>query len=326
MIVDVKTGKENIKKAVTLSNICSSEHYVRNGNMQRLIENISLEVFVGEGVGVSAQNPVEARLLMEIIANIRPYYSGRCVLAEKGMMQKKRYILPHLFYIDTPSMVYNNMSVLEFLLFATDPQKTDTITRQKRFLKMLIDMDYESIAFSRISSLSETERILIEMIIAAESKSTLVILNALDFVFSIKEIRALDTLFNIVKEHGSVIIGTTQASLIGISCEKVAFIIDGQIQFFGSVSDLCKSWDKVLYLINDPEPDKTAKKLSETYSEYTYIVDGSNILVYNYTDHPLSDADYLRLILDNGIRPDNIKINKGRVGNSFEELSRMHGL
>lgn len=326
MIVNVKTGKENIKKAVSLSNICSSEHYVRDGNMQRLIENLSLEVLLGEGVGVSSQNPVEARLLLEIIANIRPYYSGRCVLAEKGMMQKKRFILPHLFYIDTADMVYNNMSVLEFLLFATDQQKTGTVSRQKRFLKLLIDMDFEYIAFSTLSSLSDTEKILIEMIIAAESKSTLVILNALDFIFTIKEIHALNILFNIVKEHGSVIIGTTQASLIGISCEKVAFIIDGHVQFFGSVSDLCKSWDKVLYLIKTSDPETTAKQLSEAYSEYSYVVDAPNILVYNYSDSALSDSDFMKLIFDKGIQPDNIKINKGRVGNSFEELIRMHGL
>lgn len=325
MIVDVKTGKEDIKKAVTLSNICSSEHYVRDGDVQRLIENLSLEVFVGEGVGVSSQNPTEARLLMEIIANIRPYYSGRCVLAEKGMMQKKRCILPHVFYIDTSDMVYNNMSVLEFLIFATEHQNIDTVSRQKHFLNLLIEMDYETLAFSRISSLSETEKILIEMIVAAESQSLLVILNALDYLFSIKEIHALNVLFKSIKELGSVMIGTTQASLIGICCEKAVFIIDGQIQFFGSVSDLCKSWDKVLYRISDEDPDRIVTKLSETYDEYTYRIDGSSILVYNYTENALSDAEFMRIILENDIRPDNIKINKGRVGNSFEELRRMHG-
>ncbi|NLW88899.1 MAG: hypothetical protein GXY43_04145 [Clostridiaceae bacterium] len=328
MIVDVKTGKDNIKKAVTLTNICSSEHYARDGegDVRRLIENLSLEVFVGEGVGVSAQNPTEARLLMEIIANIRPYYSGRCVLAEMGMMQHKRRILPHVFFVDTAEMLYNNMSVLEFLVFATDRQNVDSVTRQKHFLKVLIDMDFETLAFSRISTLSDTEKILIEMIIAAESKSLLVIASVPDYLFSVKEIRALNVLFKIIKEHGSIIVGTSQASLIGICCEKVAFLIDGRIEFFGSVSDLCKSWDKVLYRISDTDPESTAKKLSEIYDEYTYRIDGSGILVYNYSEKPLSDAEFMRRMLENGIRPDYIKINKGRVGNSFEELRRMHGV
>lgn len=326
MIVNVKDNKEARMKAVTLSNICASEHLVKGPAKRRLLNGISFEVLVGECVGISSEDPIEARLLLEIIANIRPYYSGNCVLAEKGMMQAKRLILPHLFYIDTPHMLYGNMSVLEFLMFATNEQKTSFVTRQKRFLQLLIDLGLESQTFSQISSLSDTQKIIIELIIAAESGSTLVILNMLDYIFSIPEIQIVNQIFNIIQEHGSVIVGTTQAGFIGICCDKVGFIIDGSLKFFGNVSDLCKSWDKVLYLISDPTPEITAKKLSEAHDDYSYVVDGKNILVYNYSENVLSDAEFMRLVLESGIRPDNIKINKGRVGNSFEELSRLHDL
>lgn len=326
MAIEKNLENDAIKRTVLLSAVCSAEHYADSGELRRVLSDISMEVLMGEAVGISANNTVEAQLLLEIIANVRPYYSGKCVLAEKGMMQKKRVILPHLFYIDTPLMLYNNMSVLEFLVFATEHSSIPLLKRQQEFLDVMISYDLEYITLTPISSLTDTEKLIVELIVAAYSDSTLVVLNVLAYEFSDSQIRSMKKICETIKKRGSILIGTQQAKLIGMCCEKVTFVIDGTIRFFGSVSDLCKSWDKVLYLITDSNPQKAVKTLENAHDSYTYVTNGNSILVYNYSDRSMSDGDFLRMMFENGIKPDNIKINKGRVANSFEELIKMHGL
>lgn len=321
-----RPGNTAIMKTVMLSDVCSTEHYVNGAEMTRVLSDISFDVFLGEAVGVSAKNIVEAGILLEIIANVRPYYSGKCVLAEKGMMQEKRVILPHLFYIDTPQMLYNNMNVLEFLSFAALNSNIPDQRRQQVFLDMLISLGLESIALTEISRLSDTDKLIVELIVASYSDSSLVVLNALAYDFSDSQIQSIKKICDVIQARGSILIGTQQAKLIGICCDKVGFIVNGSLRFFGSVSDLCKSWDKVLYLISDSNPEEVVRTLTRAFDKYTYVILGNSILVYNYSGNPISDADFMKIVFDNGIKPDNIKINKGRVGNSFEELSKMHGL
>jgi ABC-2 type transport system ATP-binding protein len=324
-------SKENrsdtqIKRTVMLSDICSAEHYLKSGVYERILSDITFDVLSGESVGIAAQEMNEAKLLMEIIANVRPYYSGKCVLDEKGMMQKKRLILPHLFYIDTPNMLYNNMTVLEFLMFASEHAKQSHVHRQRKFLDMLIELGMDSIALSQISSLTDSDKMIIELIIAAQSSSTLIIFNALDYSFTYSQARTIKKICSIIKTKGSIIIGTNEPKLIGICCDKVAYILEGKIRFFGTVEDLCNQWDKVLYLITANHPVEIAVLLRKVCKKYTYVTNGNSVLVYNYTDTRLKHSEFLGILFDNGISPDNIKLNKGRVENSFEELIRHNDL
>jgi len=318
--------KNRIKKTVMLSDICSAEHYMKSGQYERILKNITFNVLSGETVGIAAKDKGEAKLLLEIIANIKPYYSGKCVLDEKGMMQKKRLILPHLFYIDTPNMLYDNMIVLEFLMFASENSALPPIQRQKKFLNMLVEFGLEHIALSRISLLQDEDKLLIELIVAACSDSTLVIFNVMDYKFSYNQAQTIRKICSLINAEGSVVIGTNEPKIIGICCDKAAYIYDGTIKFFGTVDDLCMQWDKVLYLISDIDPTATADKLSRAYSGYKYVIQENSVLVYNYSDSNLIHSEFLKMLFEIGILPDNIKLNKGRVENSFEELNRQNDL
>ena len=190
----------------------------------------------------------------------------------------------------------------------------------------LIHFGLEPIALKLISSIEDTDKIIVELIAASYSDSTLVVLNALDYVFSTEQIRTIEKICDIIQTRGSVVIGTTQAKFIGICCDKVAFIIDGTIEYFGLVSDLCKAWDKVLYLITDRKAEHVAELLREAHGAYTYVVNGNNVLVFNYSEDSISDEEFIKILFRQGVKPDNIKINKGRVENSFEELRRLNDL
>lgn len=326
MITKATDANETIKRAVVLTDICSAEHYHKDGEFERILTNISMEVHYGESVGIASNEKNDAKLLLEIIANVRPYYSGKCVLDEKGMMRKKKLILPHLFYIDTPNMLYNNMTVLEFLMFASEHAKQTHVHRQRKFLDMLVEIGISQIALSKISDLSDAEKLIVEMVIAAQSSSTIIVLNVLNYTFSNSEAKTMRRLCNIMKTKGSIIIGTDQPKLIGICCDKVAYILNGQVEYFGSVDDLCNKWDKVLYLITDHHPLEVATRLRKCCSQYTYVTQDDGVLVYNYSGSTLRHSEFLGILFENGISPDNIKLNKGRVENSFEELIRNHDI
>lgn len=314
------------KITVMLADICSAEHYCKSGQYERILKNITFNVLTGESVGIAAKDKNEAKLLLEIIANVRPYYSGKCVLDEKGMMQKKRLILPHLFYIDTPNMLYDNMIVLEFLMFASTHSLESPVEKQRKYLEMLVEFGLENIALSQISLLSDTDKLLIELLVAAHSDSTLVIFNVLEYEFSNNQVQTIRKICSLINAKGSIIIGTNEPKIIGVCCDKVAYILDGTIKFFGTVDDLCSEWDKVLYLISDMHPEEVADKLRVACGNYTYVTNGKSVLVYNYSGSNLAHSEFLGILFDNGILPDNIKLNKGRVENSFEELNKQNGL
>lgn len=325
---EIKSAKNKPQSVhvVKMTDICSAEHYMENGKYIPVLRNISLEVLSGEAVGIVTNEKDESKLLLEIIANVRPYYSGKCVLADKGMMQKKRVILPHLFYIDTPGMLYNNMTVLEFLMFATAKSIVRPIQRQKKILEELVEFDMDHIAFSQISSLTDSDKLLIELVTASLSDSQLVIFNVIDYDFSDRQIASISKICRYINVRGSVVIGSSQAKLIGVCCDKVAYVLGGTIEYFGTVEELCRTWDKVLYLVSDSNSKDVADKLRILYDKYDYVVSGNNILVYNFSDERITDNEFFSILFENGITPDSIKINKGRVSNSFEELIRLHDL
>ena len=76
--------------------------------------------------------------------------------------------------------------------------------------------------------------------------------------------------------------------------------------------------------------DKNAKQLGRIIS---YLLPGwqvrvseDNLYLYNSRTSPMSPEAFYRLLAENGISPDYIKVNRGRVENSFEELVERYDL
>ena len=105
-------GKIN---SVRIQDLYSCENYKNGESLSPVLDNISLCVAEGTCFGISSKDGYETRLLCEIIANIKPYFSGKCVLNETGMFKQKGKILSHIYYIDNQNTLYENMNVLEYL-------------------------------------------------------------------------------------------------------------------------------------------------------------------------------------------------------------------
>ena len=124
---------------VQASAITSRETYLYpDGSRENVLRGLYLEVKRGECWGIIGDEPFEVELLMQIIGNVRPYASGRCVLVERGMMRQKRRILPHVFTISGGDTVPGNLNTLEYLMYVTAHFDVPDARRQADILEMLL--------------------------------------------------------------------------------------------------------------------------------------------------------------------------------------------
>lgn len=78
-------------QCVLMEHVGSMEYYQSpQQDPKQVFSDINFEALEGEVWAILGTSAFEVRLLLEIIANARPYKDGRCVLAQKGMMQQKK--------------------------------------------------------------------------------------------------------------------------------------------------------------------------------------------------------------------------------------------
>lgn len=321
---------------IELDQVVSSENYVRVNPLTKeeeyfpVLQDITMSLYEGQVLGISAKNPYETQTFCRIVGNIIPYYSGNCILGRRGMTQKKRVVLDHVFYIDVHSMVYDNMTVLEYLMFATEKSShINTVTRQEQIFESLIKIGLGHISLSLIKDLTPDEKILIELLTATYSKSKIIILELTRYEFTLNNIHVLKKLCDSNrKKNKTIVIGTKDAKLIGICCDYAAFILDGKLRYFGTVEELYKQADHVLYVLSHSSLKELYNQLLSTMPEYNYKINESENMIYVMKKFggERNDALFFDKLSNNNIFPDNVKINRGRVQNSFEELIGLNDL
>ncbi len=321
--------KKNI--AVIMAGVTSQEQRTDDHSkvLTPYFSNINLTVSAGETWGISSNDLIEARLLCQVIGNMRHYKSGRCQLGPLGTMKVKRRILPHIFYIDTHEMLYSDKIVLEQFMFATGriPNVFSDADRQAKLLKLLENMGMGYIALSLISDLYDTEKLLLELLIASESDSRLIVCDWTGYTFSQSEIEILAKITERLRYlEKAVVITTMQPKLIGIACDSTLYLYNGEPVYCGKVTDLYAYADKVAFVLQDSNAQALGRILSYLLPGWRVKVSGNNLYLYNYTDKPLSTDDFYRLLSENALSPQIIKVNKGRVSNSFEELVEQYDL
>jgi len=321
----------NSNVAVYISGLCSEEQEKdeQSGLLRPLFSGVNLTILAGEIWGISSKNIMSARVLCQVIGNMRSYASGLCRLGPLGTLRTKRQILPHLFYIDTHEMLYDSKVVLEQFMFSTKQVLSglSDAERQLRLLELLEDMGMGYIALTKISDLYETEKLLLELLIASESDSGLIVCDWTAYTFSHSEIEILAKITERLRYLGkAVVIGTMQPKLIGMTCDNTLFIYKGESVYCGSVEELYAYADKVAFVLRDKDAKSLGKALAYLLPGWQVRVSGEYLYLYNYTDKPMSPEAFYRLLADNGLSPDYVKINRGRVENSFEELVERYDL
>lgn len=214
--------------AVSLSGIISQEGTMTEGGFEHILKNVSFEVKKGEVLGIYGENYSETRLILEILANLRPYYGGKCVLIERGMMKDKRYILPQLFFFDNRSMLFENMTVLEYAAFTQNQKTREYAKKQKALLEQLVALGMGYISLTPINTLSRPEKMLVQLYAAFLTKSNIIVADLSKVVFNQKELTAIGNIAKLIAEHNlAFVFSTVQPDLIAACSKKYIKIENG---------------------------------------------------------------------------------------------------
>lgn len=316
------------ERVVLMEGISSVEHFLIGGEKpRRVLDDITLLVRRAEAWGINGTSLFEIKLLLEIMANIRPYDSGKCVLIERGMMRRKRVILRHVFYIGSPDMLYNNMNVLEFLMFATAKFKIQKVVLQEQIFELIIAIGLGHLSLTLNHRLTKEEKAVVTLIVAAYSDSLLIVFNLPEYIWDEVLIEAIAKITSFIREKGKTLILATQnCDLIEKACSHTAITKDGQLIYSGTVESFRLNYDKVEVIIKDKDAYVMIEKLAGLLPGYM-LVSKADCLLIGRNDTEVTDYSAIyKKIIEAGFTPDSIEINPKTVQNAYEELMRQHDL
>jgi ABC-2 type transport system ATP-binding protein len=320
-------GERRVMTTVFMEHLSSEEILVReNQEPRRILQDISLLFQSGQTWAVSGGAAFELSLLLEIMANIKPYGGGRCVLTERGMMRRKRIVLPHVFYIGSTDMLYENMTVLELLMLAMRARKTNLLLLQDALLELLVAVGCGHISLTPVKLLNDAEKAAVTLTAACLSDSLLIVLNLPELVFDDALRNALEKLSHKARSDGkTLVIGTNDDRLVEAACSHTVFISDGAVLFSGAVEDLRRHYDPVELMVRGDQLEQLARRLTILPAGYSLELREGVLLILN-RGAPTPDGFLHELILKTGIIPEAIEVNPRTVKNAYEELRHRHAL
>ncbi|SDG96145.1 hypothetical protein [Desulfosporosinus hippei] len=318
-------GPENI---VLMENISSVEHFLVNGGKsRRVLDDINLVINRAEEWGIKGTSVYEIKLLLEIIANIRPYDKGKCVLIERGMMRHKRVILKHVFYIGSSDMLYNNMNVLEYLMFATAKSKVNKVLLQEQIFEYLIEIGLGHLSLTPNHMLNREEKAVITLIAAAYSDSQIIVFNLPEYEWDEVLIKAVAEIAKFIRKQEKTLILSTQNSfMIEKACSHTAIIKDGKLIYSGSVEKLRMTYDKIEVIIRDKTAKSMLEKLNRLLPGYNLVMKEDSLFIRSEGPGLNEPGEIHKKIIESGFIPDSIEINPKTVENAYEELILKHDL
>ncbi|HHW46899.1 MAG: hypothetical protein PHX02_07620 [Oscillospiraceae bacterium] len=315
-------------KVVYMDRLSSCEIYFNSVQYRRILQNINLSIHKGEVWGISGNSLLEIKLLLEIMANIKPYNDGRCVLIERGMMRLKRIILPHVFYIGTANMIYNSMNVLEYLMFATAKSKTDVVMRQKQLLQLLIDIGLSNISLSPIHTLPDEYKVIIILLVAYLSKSELIVFNIPELKYTSQQVSVVKNIANLCIESGkTLVISTTDSNLIEEVCSHIAFLINGNVAYSGPVRDFCELYDDTTIIIYGNQLESILNFLKNEMPQYNYEVINNQLIISRPAFGYLEDIKFIHnKISQLQLTPNQINLSPKTVKNAVKGILKKHDI
>lgn len=315
-------------RVVYMERLSSCEIYSNTGQYRRILQNINLSIHKGEVWGINGNSLLEIKLLLEIMANIKPYNGGRCVLVERGMMRLKRIILPHVFYIGTADMIYNNMNVLEYLMFATAKSKVDVVKRQKQLLQLLIDIGLSNISLTPIHTLPDEYKVIIILLAAYHSKSELIICNIPELKYTNQQISVLKNIANLCSKSGkTLVISITDSALIQEVCSHTAFLINGHIAYSGTTRNFCELYDDTTIIINGNQLESILNYLQNELPQYNYKISNNQLIISRPAAGYYVDIKSIHnKIFELNLTPNQINLSPKTVKNAVEGILKKYDI
>ena len=325
----ITTQQDDDRNVVFMKKLNSSEFFLKEGEPPRpVLYDINLLFKKGQIWGITGNNLYEMKLLAEIMANIKYYHGGKVVLVNRGMMRRKRLILPHVFYIGSSDMIYKNMNVLEYLMFATANLPGDKIDHQEKLLEYLISIGLKRICLSPIYALTREQQAVILLLVAAYSDSQLIVLNVPDYEFDVVLIQAIKHISELIKERDKTLVITTNIiDLIDNVCSHILYLLNGTVLYQGEVWEFCQKYDRVVLVVQDRKATELAGQLKKLFPEYEYEQHGKILSIRSPEIEQDNNIDEVyKKIIELGYTPERIEINSKKMKNACEEIEKNNDL
>ena len=311
---------------VQAENLTSSETYrYPDGSEEAVLRGITFNVKRGECWGVIGEEAYELEVLLQIIANVRPYGAGRCALVERGMMRRKRLILPHVFYITGGDTVPGNLNTLEYLMYVTARTRIPDRKRQISILQALLASGLYHLTLVPMKFLNAAERAVICLLSAVMSRAQLVVFSVADLTFDPQLAKGLRYFVNIIRKRGSgVLIGTSDCDMAQTVCSHAAFLNDGGFSQSGRVESLLEALDHRAFILTCKEPEKLEKAIHNVWDKLdTYVFD-QEVHIYARAQQPISQVTMMQILLRTGITVETIQASKRTLKNAYREVLAGH--
>ncbi len=316
-------GSDSVETIALLQNISSLEYFSQKDRAPgRVLEDINLVVKKGEAWGITARSLFEIKLLLEILANIKPYDGGKCVLVERGMPRNKRTILQHVFYIGNSDMLYNTMNVLEYLMFALDRKNTASrVELQEQVLEFVVAAGLGYVLLTPVKMLTKEEKAVVALMVAAQTGSLMTVFNLPEYAFDAVLVNAIARLSGFILAQGkALIIGTPDCVLIEKTCGHTAFIADGRLIYSGTVENLRVTYDKTEFILRDKDIYYLKERLAPLLPGYKLTIKDGSLFVGSRNGDAGGSAYIYGKLAEAGVIPEQIEINPKTVRNGYEEL------
>ena len=223
--------------AISMVDIHSQEGYIENDEFIPYLKGVNIVVPKGKVYTVTGDSEIELKLTLQIMANLRPYSQGRLVLAEKGSMKIKKLISNHLFYFDKTNILFNNMTVLEYLVFMFSVKyPNDLIQLQKELLDELIVYDLGHISLTNISALTAEEKTIVHLLVAKLTRSNIIVADLNGLNFADEETVVIKHIVEKTKSEGITLVISTKDPLILTMIGDKKIIINNGISYESNIT------------------------------------------------------------------------------------------
>ncbi|MCE5344236.1 MAG: hypothetical protein LLF96_11730 [Eubacteriales bacterium] len=313
---------------VQATKLTSKEVYAYpDGRKETVLRGINLEIRRGECWGIVSNEPFESELLLEIVGSVRPYGEGRCILVERGMMRRKRAILPHVFFISDGVSLPTNMNTLEYLMYVTSHSKLAAQPRQAVILKLLLSSNLYYLTLVPIKYLSRAEKAAVCLMTASLSGALLVIFSVAGLKFDERLSGGIRKLSDIITNRGgAMLIGSGDCDMVQTVCSHAAFLLDGELTHHGAVNEVMSYLDKRAFILRSRNPQRLATALQAAEPALDVRVYGEEVHLYDDRSEPITEAELLALLLHTGETVESLQKSTKTLGNAFKEVVSGHDL
>ena len=206
---------------------------------KEVLHGLDLEVKKGEIFGFIGPNGAGKSTTIKCITGISSFEKGEIKVNGYDVKKESLKAKRHIAYLPDNPDLYENLTGQQFLNFVADVFGMDTVTRAKEIESLAKEWEIYDVLGDSISSYSHGMKQKLALVSAFMHKPDLLVLDE-PFVgldpkasFILKE-----KMRNLCDNGSAVLFSSHVLEVVEKLCDKVAIIVDGNIQTMGNTADI----------------------------------------------------------------------------------------